>query len=90
MKSFILGALLVGSTLYYADHSYGTLRPCDMLAKELKRDARDHDGLSIGLVDKAIGTWKARKVEDLSTLDCVTGISSEWIINIKQVIGLED
>ena len=90
MKSFLLGALLVGGTLYYADYSYGTLRPCDMLAKERARDAMNGEGTSIGLLDLAIGKWKAHKVQDLSTLDCVTGIAGEWIVNGKQLVGMED
>lgn len=90
MKSFLLGAILVGSTLFYADHSYGTLRPCDMLAKERARDAVNKDGLSIGLLDLAVGKWKAHKAKNLSTLECVTGISGEWWINAKELVGLED
>ena len=90
MKSFLLGALMVGSTLFYADHSYGTLRPCDMLAKERARDAMNREGLSIGLLDLAIGKWKAHKVQDMSTLECVAGVSEEWWLNAKQLVGLED
>lgn len=90
MKSFLLGALLVGSTLFYADHSYGTLRPCDMLAKERARDAMNKDGLSIGLLDLAIGKWKAHKVQDMSTFECTVGISGEWWLNAKQFVGLSD
>lgn len=90
MKSFLLGALLIGSTLYYADYSYGTLRPCDMLAKERARDVMNGEGTSIGLLDLAIAKWKEHKVEDLSTLDCITGIASEWIVNGKQMVGIED
>ncbi len=90
MKSFLLGALLVGSTLFYADHSYGTLRPCDMLAKERARDAMDKEGLSIGLLDLAIGKWKAHQAQNLSTFDCVVGVSEEWWFNAKQLVGIED
>lgn len=90
MKSFILGAVLVGSTLYYADYSYGTLRPCDMLAKELTRDAMNNEGISIGLVDLAVGKWRAHKAQNMSTVDCVVGISGEWWLNAKQLVGIED
>jgi hypothetical protein len=89
MKSFILGILMTGSTLFYADYSYGTLAPCDMLAKERARDALANDGFSLRLVDLAVAKWRAHKVEDLTTAECVIGVGEEWYANVKGLVGKE-
>ena len=84
MKSFILGIVLTIGGLYYAHMTYGTLQPCDMLAKER---AADSTGGSDGLLGLAAEVWQSHRVDDLHVLKCTVELGKEWVINAKELVG---
>ena len=86
MKSFILGVIVTVGGLYYAHMTYGTLRPCDMLAKER---ASDNTGGSDGLLGLAAEVWQSHRVDDMNAVICTVELSKEWLNNAKELVGLD-
>jgi hypothetical protein len=87
MRSFILGAIFAIGGLFYAHQTYGTLKPCDMLAKERAADAT---GGSDGILGLAAEVWQSQKVEDMWTGQCATKLSVEWWTNAMELAGFAD
>ena len=86
MRSFILGAIFTVGGLYYAHMTYGTLKPCDMLAKERAADAT---GNSDGLLGLAAEVWQSHKVDDMWAGQCAVALSKEWFTNARELVGLD-
>lgn len=87
MRSFILGIVVCLGGLVMAHQSYGTLKPCDMLAKERASDAA---GGSQGLRRLAANIWQAHRVDDMNVLTCSWELAGEWVTNGRELVGLED
>ena len=86
MRSFLLGIVVAIGGLYYAHQTYGTLRPCDMLAKERAADATGDRG---GLLGMAAEAWQSHRTDDLNAIQCSIELSKEWFTNAKELVGLD-
>ena len=87
MKSFLFGIVVTIGGLYYAHQTYGTLQPCDMLAKER---AADSTGGSDGLLGLAAEVWQSHRTDEMNIVQCTIELGGEWVANAKELIGLDE